>query len=67
MESEVMKYLLGQGVFAVLFGYLLFYVLKENSKREEKYQDIIQNLTRKFGIIDAIKDDVKEIKDKIFR
>ncbi len=64
MEREVMQIMKTQGVFAVLFCFMLFYVLRENSKREGKYQEIISNLTDKF---EDIKDDVKEIKNKIFK
>ncbi|AOY76696.1 BhlA/UviB family holin-like peptide [Clostridium formicaceticum] len=67
MENEVIKMLVGQGVFAILFGYLLFYVLKENSKREIKYQEIIQDLSGRFNIIEDVQKDVKEIKNKVFR
>ncbi|AKL95030.1 putative protein DUF2762 [Clostridium aceticum] len=67
MENEVIKMLIGQGVFAILFGYLLFYVLKENSKREIKYQEIIQDLSGRFNIIEDVQKDVKEIKNKVFR
>ncbi|MGQ9697170.1 MAG: BhlA/UviB family holin-like peptide [Armatimonadota bacterium] len=35
-EAEVTRLLIGQGPFAVLFVILLFYVLKEGSKREER-------------------------------
>ncbi|AVQ47638.1 TPA: bacteriocin [Clostridium botulinum] len=45
MEDEILKLIATQGAFAILFSYLLFYVLKENSKREEKYQKIIQNFS----------------------
>lgn len=62
MESEVFKIIVTQGVFAVLFCYLLFYVLKENSKREDNYQGIIQELT---AILPVIKEDVEDIKKKI--
>ncbi|AOY76793.1 bacteriocin [Clostridium formicaceticum] len=51
----------------MLFGYLLFYVLKENSKRETKYQEIIQDLSGRFNIIEDVQKDVKEIKNKVFR
>ncbi|MDZ7548665.1 BhlA/UviB family holin-like peptide, partial [Clostridium perfringens] len=34
-----------QGVFALLFGYLLLYVLKQNQIREENYQNIIKQLS----------------------
>lgn len=62
MESEVFKIIATQGVFAVLFCYLLFYVLKENSKREDNYQGIIKELTE---ILPVIKEDVEDIKKKI--
>ncbi|MGL5617039.1 MAG: BhlA/UviB family holin-like peptide [Sarcina sp.] len=44
MGKEVFDFLAAQGVFTVLFCYLLFYVLKENNKRELKYQEIISNM-----------------------
>ena len=59
MESEVLKLAAGQGFFAVLFVVLLFYVLRENSKREQKYQDIIEQLS------ELINDKIKNIESKI--
>ena len=71
MESEILKMALTYGLFAVLFVYLLFYVLKENGKREAKYQEIISNLTDKFQIIEnglcGLGKDIYEIKTKIFK
>ncbi|MBC2580599.1 BhlA/UviB family holin-like peptide [Clostridium sp. DJ247] len=63
-ESEALKLVATQGVFALLFCYLLFYVLKENSKRESNYQNIIKDLT---NLLPSIKQDVEEIKNKIFK
>ena len=40
MNSELFNFLTTQGVFALLFGYLLLYVLKQNQIREENYQKI---------------------------
>jgi hypothetical protein len=76
MESEILKGAVSYGIFALLFCYLLLYVLKTQEKRdeksqvrEEKYQQIIsenQNilagLTDKLSIVDNIKEDIKEIK-----
>lgn len=45
MNSELFNFLTTQGVFALLFGYLLLYVLKQNQIREENYQKIIQQLS----------------------
>ena len=37
MDTELFNFLTTQGVFALLFGYLLFYILKQNQIREENY------------------------------
>jgi hypothetical protein len=62
MDSELFKLMATQGAFAILFSYLLFYVLKENSKREDKYQNIIEELTE---LLPKIKEDVEDIKEKL--
>ncbi|ABG87870.1 BhlA/UviB family holin-like peptide [Clostridium perfringens] len=62
MDSEMFKLIATQGAFALLFSYLLFYVLKENSKREENYQSIIKELTE---LLPSIKNDVEDIKNKL--
>ena len=71
MEQEILKVAMSQGLWAVLFVALLFYVLRENSTREQKYQDIIQKFTEKFELIEeglrALKDDVRDVRDCIFR
>jgi len=61
MDNEVLKLIATQGAFAVLFTYLLFYVLNESSKRENKYQSTTQELT---GLLPEIKQDVEDIKEK---
>lgn len=71
MEDKILDLAVQQGIWAVLFIALLFFVLNENSKRESKYQEIISQLTDKFQCIEeglnCIKEDVKEVKDKIFK
>lgn len=74
MENEIFKMAVNQGMWAVLFVALLFYVLKEQEKRDKKseereknYQGIISKLTDKLSILDNVSEDVKEIKDKIFK
>jgi predicted PurR-regulated permease PerM len=57
LEEPVIKAAAAQGVWALLAVALLFYVLRENSKREANYQSIIQNLSQRFeGIEDGLKD-----------
>lgn len=65
MESEVLQLAASQGLWAVMFVGLLFYVLKENSTREEKFQDIISNLTERLDALDILKKDVDDIKDSL--
>ncbi len=65
MESEIIKMVVSYGIFAVLFIYLFFYMLKDSKVREVKYQEIITSLTDKFGVIEEVKKDVEEIKNKL--
>ena len=65
MENEIVKTIASQGAWALLFVWLLFYVLKENSKRENNYQETINKLADKISIIEDKKEDVKEIKTKV--
>ena len=67
MEQEVLKMAASQGLWAVLCVALLFYVLRTNEKREAKYQEVIQTLSDKLGIVEDIRDEVKEIKNKVYK
>lgn len=74
MEQEILKFVMTQGVFAVLFVWLLFYVLKENSKREAELRKTIDSLAEKFELLknieEALKDlksDIKEVRDSVYR
>lgn len=62
MDSEFFKLIATQGAFALLFSYVLFYVLKENSNRENNYQNIVKELTE---LLPVIKNDVEDIKNKL--
>lgn len=60
MNKEMIDFIISQGVFAIFFGYLLLYVLKENSSRESRYQELLQELT---SSLPEIKQDISNIKD----
>lgn len=62
MEKELFEFLAAQGTFTVLFCYLLFYVLKENNRREVRYQEIIFKMGE---AILGIEKDIKEIKKSL--
>ena len=60
MDSELFNFLTTQGIFSLLFGYLLLYILKQNQIREENYQKIIQQLNE---VLPTIKNDLENIKN----
>ncbi len=72
MENELIKTIVGQGAWAVLFVWLLFDTRKESKTREErlqtiinKNQEVIGELAEKFDVVENIETDVKEIKIKL--
>ena len=69
MEAEIIKMAAGQGVFAVLFVALLFYVLRHNEKREERLLACLESLTAQFeGLsydVGEIKNDIEDLKEKV--
>ena len=65
MEQEIFTQLISQGAFATLFIWLLWDTRKDSKSREEKYQATIDKLADKINIVEAIKEDVEEIKNKI--
>ena len=64
MNSELFNFLTTQGVFALLFGYLLLYILKQNQIREENDQNIIKQLS---NTLPEIQNDLEDIKKQIFK
>ena len=64
MDSELFNFLTTQCIFALLFGYLLLYILKQNQIREENYQKIIQQLNE---VLPTIKNDLEDIKKQILK
>lgn len=64
MDTELFKILTTEGIFALLFVYLLFYTLKQNQIRGENYQKIIQQVNE---ILLTIKDDLEDIKNGLHK
>lgn len=44
--SGILEVALQQGIWAALYIYLFFRMLKENAQREEKYQNMIDDLSK---------------------
>lgn len=74
MEEKILELASTQGIWAVLSVVLIFYILKNQEKRdlrqedrENKYQEIISNLTDKFNLVEDVKKDVEDIKNYVFK
>ena len=72
MGVTVLQQLAGGGVFAILFGFMLWYVLNQNDKREIRYQntidknqEVISKLADKLDVIKEVQEDVEEAKRDI--
>ena len=72
MENELIKTLVSQGAWAVLFVCLLIDTRKESKAREEKLQgiinknqEVISELAEKFDVVESIQEDVTDIKIKL--
>lgn len=61
--EEIISIVVSNGVFAVLFVWLFWYQLKDSSKRETKYQQTIEQLTKHLEVLEDVKQDIKDIKD----
>lgn len=74
MEKTLFDLAAANGIWAALFVFLFIYVLYDSRRRERKYQEtiqenqnIIKDLSDKFGIVDNIQKDVSEIKAELKR
>jgi len=72
MEVEILKTIVSQGAWAILFVWLLIDTRKESKTREEKLQsiinknqEVISELAEKFNVVEDIQEDVSEIKIKL--
>lgn len=54
------------GVWAVLFLFLLLYELKDSRTREEKYQKAINDLIDRLEIVNDIKKEVTDLNERFY-
>lgn len=60
-EMDVFKYFLTQGPFAILFVWLLIYVMRANKDREGRLQDLLDKFSDKYDVIIT---ELRDIKDR---
>ena len=65
--SELVKIVVRNGIFDVLFVYLLLYILKDSQKRENAYRKTIDDLAEHLSAIEDVKEEVEELKNYIER
>lgn len=74
-EIDVIKYFLTQGPFAILFVWLLIYVMKTNREREKnmadsnreregRLQDLLDKFSEKYDLIIG---EIREMKERLPR
>ncbi|WP_102271319.1 BhlA/UviB family holin-like peptide [Cytobacillus massiliigabonensis] len=61
-NPDVIKYLLTQGPYAVLFVGLLIYVMKTNKERESRLHDLLDKFSEKY---DVVIEELRGIKSKL--
>lgn len=60
--SELVKVVVSNGIFAILFVFLFFEQIKESKQREEAYQETIEELAKHLVLIEEIRKDMDELK-----
>ncbi|MGY5346541.1 BhlA/UviB family holin-like peptide (plasmid) [Paenibacillus glucanolyticus] len=63
-EMDVLKYFLTQGPFAILFVWLLIYVMRANKEREGRLQDLLDKFSEKYDVIIT---ELRDMKDRLPR
>jgi len=75
MENDILRFFMTQGPFAVLFVWLLIYVMRANKDREKSLQEEnreregrLQSLLEKFSEkYDVIITEIREMKERLPR
>lgn len=63
--EQIVSLAVSNGLFAVLFVFLLFYQLKDSSKREEKYQKTIETLSKHLDTLEIVDKNIEDIKNVV--
>ncbi|MFR3992616.1 MAG: BhlA/UviB family holin-like peptide [Angelakisella sp.] len=67
MNNDLLSFFVGDGIWALLSGILIFYILKAQEKRDDRqdardiqYQTIISNLSESLKNIEDIRDALRD-------
>ena len=67
MIDEIINLAISNGLWAVLFVLSFLYQISNSQKREQKYQNIIDNLTNSLGIVKSIDTQIKSINKEVLK
>lgn len=72
MEQTLLEAATAQGIWVLLFIALFLYTIKNHEKmlekqeqREEKYQNLLLEMTEKFVVLENIQNSIEEIKKQL--
>ena len=72
MEQALIEAATTQGIWVLLFVSLFLYTIKNNEKlvekqdkREENYQKLLSDMTKKYAVVEDIRNSVDEIQKKV--
>lgn len=65
MFDEILKQAVSNGIWALLFCFLLLYQLKDGRARELKYQETIKDLNTSVSAVNAISKSVDEMREDV--
>ena len=63
--TELVKIIVSNGIFAMLFVFLFFYQLKDSAKREESYRQTIESLTDHLDVLEQVRNEIRELKSLV--
>lgn len=61
MWEKILESALANGIWAVLFLIMLVFQLKDSRQREEKYQNVISQLSENIGSLDILNNRISDI------
>ncbi len=64
--SEIFKLVAANGIWAVLFLFLLIYELRDSRTREQRYMKIIADLSDRLETVEDISTDIKTLSNKLY-
>jgi hypothetical protein len=66
-RKKIFDTVVKNGAWAVLFTALLAWTLYVNNQREMRYISAIDELTKRLGVVESMRQDIRDIRDIVVR